>query len=113
MNAAADFAPVGIECRNEIQTVELKFLISGKSRRQISRPDYDGVSLCVPAQKMFYCGDERGNGITFFRLSDNAGNRQIFAHLDRFQIEFLRDNRARNEFIAFALSVLDDVQVKR
>ena len=73
----------------------------------------DGVSLCIPAQKMFYCGDERGNGITFFRLSDNAGNRQIFAYLDRFQIEFLRDNRARNEFIALALSVLDDVQVKR
>ena len=91
--------------------MELKFLIAHESRAKVAHTNEDCIVDTVPGEEALDGGNEIYNRIALLGFTDDTGNREIFANLNGFEVELLRNNGPRYVFKPIVLGLVDNMEV--
>lgn len=91
---------VRVERRGDVESVFDEAFVIEDGASEVAGADEKRRRFNVPTEKPFDRFDQFVDAVPDFRASGDAGDREVFAHLNAQLAEFFGDARARNDVVA-------------
>lgn len=112
VDPGADDFGVAVEGADDAEAEVFEALVAEEGGAEVAGADEDGFGLVVPAEKAFDGGDEFGDAKADAGFADNAGDGEVFADDDGFEVVDAGEDGAGDEFVAFGLEDAQELEVR-